>query len=162
MYYVLNFIMPLELPTSQELLRQEPELRFGQANFDGIDFGKFVLDRVNGTLETLSFMVRQNSGTIFHISFAGTYPINDQWLIRKCRVVELFGHSSMYVMQDHIEQNRPYAIHAINQLEYAFVGGAFPLADMSGRVFGVLAFSGTDQLSEHNLAIEMIGAYLKK
>jgi uncharacterized protein (UPF0303 family) len=47
-------------------------------------------------------------------------------------------------------------------LEYAFVGGAFPLADMSGRVFGVLAFSGTDQLSEHNLAIEMIGAYLKK
>jgi len=154
--------MSLKFPSSQELLEQEPRLRFNQANFDGVDFGKFVLGRLNGTSETLAFMIRQNSGTVFHVSLAGTHPINDQWLIRKCRVVELFGHSSMYVMQEHAEENRPYNIHAIDQMEYCFFGGAFPLADMNGRVFGVIAFSGTDQNSEHNLAVDMIKAYLKK
>lgn len=149
-------------PSSQELLEQESELRFNRANFDGVDFGRFILHQLTGTTETLAFMIRQNSGTVFHVSFAGTYPIHDQWLIRKCRVVELFGHSSMYVMQEHEEVGRPYTTHSINQMEYAFFGGAFPLADMSGRVFGVIAFSGTDQNSEHNLAVEMIKSYLKK
>lgn len=155
-------IMAPEFPSSQELLEQESGLRFSQANFDGVDFGKFVLSCLNETSETLAFMIRQNSGTVFQVSFAGTHPINDQWLIRKCRVVELFGHSSMYVKQEHAEVGRPYTVHAINQMEYAFFGGAFPLADMNGRVFGVIAFTGTDQNSEHNLAMEMIRNYLKK
>ena len=155
-------IMASIFPSSQELLEQEYELRFNQVNFDGVDFGRFILHHLIGTSETLAFMIRQNSGTIFHVSFPGTHPIHDQWLIRKCRVVELFGHSSMYVMQEHGEESRPYTTHAINQMEYAFFGGAFPLADMSGRAFGVIAFSGTDQNSEHNLAVEMIKSYLKK
>lgn len=148
--------------TSQELLLQEAGLRFNQSNFDGVDFGKFVLQALESTSESLAFMIRQNATTIFHVSFAGIHPINDQWLLRKSRVVELFGHSSMFVKQDHQEENRPYTVHAIDQMDYAFVGGAFPLADMNGRVFGVIALTGTNQTSEHNLAVQMVSAYLKK
>jgi uncharacterized protein (UPF0303 family) len=154
--------MKLEYPTNAEIFAQEEALRLSPEDFDPLDFSIWLIKELRKRNETLCCMIRLYGSTVFQISLSGTHSINDHWLIRKSRVVELFGHSSLFVKQLHEENELPYSFYAINQFDYAFFGGSIPLADKNARVFGVLSISGTNDLSEHELAVDLLKSYLKK
>jgi uncharacterized protein (UPF0303 family) len=148
-----------ELPTLEELLEHEARLRFSPSDLDPVRLGEFIYREIKSASLPLCLIIRMYGRTVFQISAPGSEQINDLWMLRKARVSEDFGHSSLYVRLEHIETGRPYESHAINLDNYAFFGGGFPLKDEVGRTFGAVGISGTLQIEEHFFLVSTLSKF---
>lgn len=151
--------MSEKFPTLVELLSQEAELQIPASAVDPLSLGHFLYQEIKAEHLPLSLTIRFYGRTVFQIAAPGSEAINDLWMLRKARVSELFGHSSLYVRLEHEATGRPYESHGLNLSDLAFFGGAFPLKDYEGRTFGAVAISGTLQLEEHKFLEEKITAF---
>lgn len=141
--------MPDTFPSLEDLLESETHLRLDPGKVDPLTLGSFISKKIVERSEPLCVIVRHFGRTVYQQAHSGSQAINDLWMLRKARVAELFGHSSLYVRLEHIANNRPYESHGINLDDYAFFGGGYPLNDLNGRTFGSIGVSGTLQLPEH-------------
>lgn len=137
-------------------MSEESQLTLNLATFDPVKLGLYISKEILDQNEPLSLVVRQSGRTIFQIAHAGSHQINDIWMLRKARVAEVFGHSSLYVRLEHESTGRPYESHGLNLDDYAFFGGGYPLKDHFGRVFGSIGVSGTLQLPEHKFLVDVL------
>ena len=105
--------------------------------------------------------MRRNGQQLFHAALPGTAPDNDAWIVRKTRVVDRFGRSSLNVG----ERARQAGTTFEEQMRldpdlYAAHGGAFPVTVRGVGVIGTVAVSGLPQLEDHRLVVEVLSEFL--
>ncbi len=147
--------------TPESLLDQERHLTLPSLNeADAIAIGQLILARALDRGLAITTEIRRGARVIFRAALPGTDGDNDHWVAGKVRVVERFGHSSLYVrLQSEAEGTTFAAATGLSPLEYAAAGGGFPLiVQGTGRV-GVAIVSGLTQEADHDLIIEVLEAY---
>jgi len=141
--------------STKELLQQESDLTFSTfTNEDAIGVGQELLKLALAEKAPVIVQVRIGEQIIFHSALTGSSSVNDWWINRKCRVVEKFKHSSMFVRVSFEENNQSFEEDSgLDNELYAAHGGGFPIITGDG-VIGMLAVSGLPQVEDHKMAIK--------
>ena len=96
---------------------------------------------------------------VFHAALPGTSADNDDWTMRKTRVVRRFDRSSHAVGQTLAGDDpaRFLAAFGLDAADYAPTGGAVPIR-VNGALVDVLAISGLASIDDHARALEALRA----
>ena len=148
----------------ETLLAQEAELQFSK--FDATTawrLGAWVVDKARKDGLKITVGITRTGQRLFHFAADGTTRDNDEWLERKVRTVYRFGHSSFYMGRKlALEDKTAAEKYYVDEKEYAFHGGSFPIILKGTGVVGTLTISGLAQEQDHALAVEAIRHFLKK
>ena len=150
-------------PELDELDRQEAALVFDRFDHDTAwALGVALVEKARERSLPVAVDVRRNGQQLFHVALPGTAPDNDAWILRKTRVVDRFGRSSLNVG----ERARQAGTTFEEQMRldpdlYAAHGGAFPLTVRGVGVVGTVAVSGLPQLEDHAFVVEVLGEFLE-
>ncbi len=147
----------------KELEKQEEELQFTE--FDSgtaLELGLKLVEMAKSAGLMITIDITRNGHQLFHYAFDGTGPDNDQWIIRKMRVVNRFNKSSMYIGATLRNSDRTMEeAYLISSYDYAAHGGAFPIRIKNVGVVGTIIVSGLPQEQDHELVVKAIREYLK-
>ncbi|MFB9905666.1 heme-degrading domain-containing protein [Allokutzneria oryzae] len=148
--------------TVDELLEQEARLRFAAFDNDiAWALGVRLAEAARAEQLPVAISLRRNGQRLFHAALDGTSADNDAWLDRKCRVVDRFAHSSLYVGE--LARSKGSTFEETFRLDpdrYAAHGGAFPVAVTGVGVIGTVAVSGLPQVDDHRFVIANLEAFL--
>ena len=146
------------------LLQQEQELQFTSFNeANAWQLGTQMVERAMHENLPVTIDITRGQQQIFHYSMPGTAADNDEWVKRKVRLVNRFGHSSFYMGQllkhkgKTIEQS-----YLIPESEFAAHGGCFPIIVKGTGMVGTVTVSGLPQEEDHKLVVESIRTFLAK
>ncbi|TCL73249.1 uncharacterized protein (UPF0303 family) [Hydrogenispora ethanolica] len=147
----------------QERVREEQELQFEAfTNRTALEIGLKLAERAQKERKAITIDITRSGQQLFHYACEGTTPDNDQWIIRKCRVVNRFHKSSLRVGQQLVKSGTTIdQRYYVNPLEYSAHGGAFPILIRNVGVVGTIAVSGLAQEEDHAMVVEAIRQYLK-
>lgn len=109
--------------------------------------------------ETLPVTISIHLGDqrVFHAALPGSSADNDDWVMRKTRIVRRFDRPSHEVGQAFAAED-PAAFHAgfgLPAADYAPTGGAVPIR-VGGTMVGVLAISGLVSIEDHQRALDAL------
>jgi uncharacterized protein (UPF0303 family) len=144
--------------TLAELLSEEEAIQFSA-------FGNQTAWRIGSRLVALAteqglsvtIDINRNGQQLFHAALPGTSADNDEWIKRKNRVVNRFGHSSLYVGARYRSQGTTFEEKSrLNLDEYAAHGGAFPIIIAGVGVVGTVTVSGLAQEDDHRLVVSAL------
>ena len=148
----------------KQLLQEEDEFQFINFNESTAwQIGAQMVDRAIRENLPITIDITRGQHQLFHASMPGTAADNDEWVKRKVRLVNRFGHSSFYIGQllkhkgKTIEQS-----YLISESEYAAHGGCFPIIVKGTGMVGTITVSGLPQEEDHKLVVESIRAFLAK
>ena len=150
------------LPPLAELMAEEEELQFASfTNDDAWALGCALVEAARARRAPVAVDVTRNGHQLFHAALTGATPDNDDWIARKLRVVQRYGHSSLAVGQLWRERGRTFE-EALgpDARRYAAHGGAFPVVVRSVGPVGAVAVSGLPQLEDHRMVVSAIRAFL--
>ena len=146
------------------LLLQEQELQFTNFNESTAwQIGTQMVEHAMRENLPITIDITHGQQQLFHASMPGTAADNDEWVKRKVRLVNRFGHSSFYMGQllkhkgKTIEQS-----YLISESEFAAHGGCFPIIVKGTGMVGTITVSGLPQEEDHKLVVESIRAFLAK
>jgi uncharacterized protein (UPF0303 family) len=148
----------------QELLRQEEELQFSDfTNDDALRLGLALVERARADGKAVTVDIRRNGQQLFHCALAGTSLDNDEWILRKSRVVDRYGHSSFYVGSKYRARGTTFeASSRLDPDRYAAHGGAFPILVRNVGAIGTVAVSGLPQEQDHALVVTVLRTFLSR
>lgn len=143
---------------------EEMELQFSEFTSEtALKIGLSLIERAKKENKNISIDIARNGHQLFHYSFDGTSPDNDQWMIKKNRVVNRFNKSSFHMATKLLDGNTTFEEeYKISSSEYAPAGGAFPIIIKNVGVVGTIAISGLTQEEDHEFAVWAIRKYLEK
>ena len=154
------------MKTNEELMKEalalEEELQFPCFNNQmGLDLGLLFVKRAKEAGHAVTIDIMKCGQQIFHYSFAGTLPDNDEWVKRKINVVNRLHHSSWY-FHCYLEQEQKTIDerYHISAYEYSPYGGCFPLIVRNVGVIGTITISGLAQEDDHAFCVSCIREYL--
>jgi uncharacterized protein (UPF0303 family) len=149
--------------TLAQLAAEEEELQFsGFTNDDAWELGSALVAAGREQGLPIAVDISRNRHQLFHASLPGTAPDNDSWIQRKTRVVDRFGHSSLYVRQASIERGTTFeAEFGLDQERYAAHGGAFPIIVRSVGPVGAVVVSGLPQVADHRMVVAALRAHAR-
>ena len=146
------------------LLEQEQELQFTRFNeTTAWQLGTQMVEHAMRENLPVTIDITRGQHQLFHASMPGTAADNDEWVKRKVRLVNRFGHSSFYMgqMLKHkgktIEQS-----YLISESEFAPHGGCFPIIVKGAGMVGTITVSGLPQEDDHKLVVETIRTFIAK
>ncbi len=146
------------------LLQQEQELQFTKFNeVTAWQLGSQMVERAMRDNLPITIDITRGQHQLFHFSMPGTAADNDEWVKRKVRLVNRFGHSSFYMGQSlkhkgkTIEQS-----YLISESEFAAHGGCFPILIKGTGMVGTITVSGLPQEEDHKLVVESIREFIAK
>ena len=146
------------------LLDEEQELQFTRYNESTAwQLGTQMVERAMRENLPVTIDITRGQQQLFHYSMPGTAADNDEWVKRKVRLVNRFGHSSFHMGQllkhkgKTIEQS-----YLIPESEFAAHGGCFPIIIKGTGMVGTITVSGLPQEEDHKLVVESIRAFLAK
>ena len=146
------------------LLLQEQELQFTNFNESTAwQIGTQMVEHAMRENLPITIDIARGGHQLFHASMPGTAADNDEWVKRKVRLVNRFGHSSFYMGQllkhkgKTIEQS-----YLISESEFAAHGGCFPIIVKGTGIVGTITVSGLPQEEDHKLVVESIRVFLAK
>ena len=146
----------------KQLLEEEQELQFKKFNEETAwQIGSQLVE--HGASEALSITIDITRGDhqLFHASLHGTSADNDEWVKRKVRLVNRFGHSSFYIGQLLKSKGKSLEqAYLISENLYAPHGGCFPIIVKDTGVIGTITVSGLTQEDDHKLVVQAIRNYL--
>ena len=146
------------------LLQQEAELQF--TKFDSAmawRLGSWIVTKAKREGLKIAVGITKGGQRVFHWAADGTCLDNDSWIDRKTRTVYRWGHSSFYMGRKLAkEETTPPRKYAVDEKEYAFDGGCFPIILKGTGVVGTVTVSGLKQDQDHQIAVEALRAVLKK
>jgi uncharacterized protein (UPF0303 family) len=141
---------------------EEGRLRFPSfSNDDAMALGESIvgLARERGLAVTVD--IRRGSQQLYHCALPGTSADNDQWALRKARVAERFGRSSLLVgarlRKSGMSIEEKYFV---SPLEYSAHGGAVPVVVEGTGPVGTATVSGLPQEEDHALVVEAMEAFI--
>ncbi len=146
----------------QALLRQEEVLQFTEfTNDTAFAVGTKLVETARQQQKSVTVDICRNGQQLFHCALPGTSADNDEWIKRKNRVVNRFGHSSFYMGNLYKSKNTTIEASALlDQREYAPHGGAFPVIVKQVGVVGTITVSGLPQQEDHQLVTQALADYL--
>jgi len=149
--------------TLAQLAAEEEELQFsGFTNDDAWELGSALVTAGREQGLPIAVDISRNRHQLFHASLPGTTPDNDSWIQRKTRVVDRFGHSSLYVRQASIERGTTFeAEFGLDPERYAAHGGAFPIIVRSVGPVGAVVVSGLPQVADHRMVVAALRAHAR-
>ena len=146
------------------LLQEEQELQFTFFNeTTAWQLGTQMAEHAMRENLPITIDITRGQHQLFHASIPGTAADNDEWVKRKVRLVDRFGHSSFYMGQmlkskgKTIEQS-----YLIPESEFAAHGGCFPIIVKGTGMVGSITVSGLPQEEDHKLVVESIRSFLAK
>ena len=111
----------------------------------------------------IAIEVRMKEWVVFHASLPGSTPDNDSWIVRKARVVNATGNSTMYERVLSEEQGIDwYEVKGLPEETHAIHGGGLALNVVGLGLIGILIVSGLPQVEDHLLGVEIITEYLAR
>ena len=149
-------------PTLDELRDQERRLVLPSLDEnDAIDIGLRLLQLATDRDLAVTIEVRRAGRIVFRAARTGTNAHNDMYVAGKAKIVERFGHATLFERLRHEEAGTTFAeATSLAFPEYAPHGGGVPLiVDGTGPV-GVAIVSGLPQQDDHALIVECLEAYL--
>ena len=149
-------------PTLDELLDQERRLVLPSLDENGaVAIGLSILDAAIERELPITIEVRLRDRVVFRAARTGTDATNDQYVGGKARLVERFGHSSLYErLRFEAEGTTFEAATSLTFPEYAPHGGGFPLIVERVGPVGVVIVSGLPQLDDHALVVECLATFV--
>ena len=148
----------------KQLLQEENELQFINFNESTAwQLGTQMVERAMRENLSITVDITRGQQQLFHASMPGTAADNDEWVKRKVRLVNRFGHSSFYMGQllkhkgKTIEQS-----YLIPESEFAAHGGCFPIIVKGTGMVGTITVSGLPQEEDHKLVIQTLRDFLAK
>jgi uncharacterized protein (UPF0303 family) len=147
----------------ERLIREEQQLQFDRFDHDTVwALGVALVEAAQATGAPLAIEIRRNGHQLFHAALHGTAPDNDAWLARKARVVDRFGHSSLYVGERARQEGATFEEQMrLDRGAYAAHGGAYPVTVRGVGVVGTVAVSGLPQLEDHAFVVRVLSAFLE-
>ncbi len=145
-----------------DLLEQEKDLQFTSfTSEDALNIGNLLIKKAKNINAIITIDITRHGHQLFHYSFDGTTPDNDEWVKRKIRVVNRFGHSSFFIGQKLKSENTTIEkAKLLKESEYAPHGGSFPIIIKNVGPVGTITSSGLAQEEDHKFVIEAIREYL--
>jgi uncharacterized protein (UPF0303 family) len=144
-----------------ELAAEEEELQFpGFTIDDAWALGSALVSAGREAGAPIAVDITRNRHQLFHAALPGATRDNDGWIRRKTRVVDRFGHSSLYMRRASIERGTTFeAEFGLDPARYAAHGGAFPLIVRSVGPVGVVVVSGLPQVADHRMVVAALRAH---
>ena len=145
-----------------DLLEQEEKLQFSEFNEDTAwQLGSRLVEYAIDHDLPITIDIRRGEHQLFHASRPGTSPDNDDWVRRKVRLVNRFGHSSFYIGQLLASKGRTIEEeYLLPENEYAPHGGGFPILVRGTGMVGTLTVSGLPQEEDHAIAVLALETFL--
>lgn len=148
----------------EELRKQEETLQFTEfTNDTAYSLGQLLVELACQDGLGVTIDIIRHGQQLFHVALPGTSSDNDEWIKRKVRVVNRFGHSSFYMGIHYKRQNTTMQEKALlDPAEFAAHGGSFPVIIRKVGVVGTITVSGLPQEEDHKLVVRAIRQYLEK
>jgi len=145
-----------------ELEQQEKEVQFTSFNHEvALEVGLAIIKEVKSRGKSVSIHIERNNRVLFHYAMEGTTPDNDEWLRRKCNVVQRFEMSS-FRMSNRMK-NREGNLETIYQAalrDHAASGGAFPIIVKNVGIVGAVAISGLPDHEDHEIVVSTLRKFM--
>ena len=121
---------------------------------DAWRIGSTLVARCQEEQLSVTITIHLGCQRVFHAALPGTSADNDDWVMRKTRIVQRFDRSSHEVGQTYVADDTLMFLAAfgLSAADYAPTGGAVPIR-VNGTTVGVLAVSGLTSIDDHNLAV---------
>ena len=154
--------MSNDWPSVADLAAEEEELQFTSfTNDDAWELGTALVEFARREGAPVAIDISRNHHRLFHVALAGATPDNDSWIERKTRVVNRFGHSSLYMRQFAAERGTTFEEQfGLDPAQYAAHGGAVPVVVRAVGPVGVVVVSGLPQLDDHRMVVTALRAHL--
>jgi uncharacterized protein (UPF0303 family) len=150
--------------TLADLAAEEEELRLaGFTHDDAWALGSALVDTARRDGAPVAIGITRNGQRLFHAALPGSSADNDAWIERKTRVVDRFGHSSLYMGQ--LARDAGSTVEEMFGLDarlFAAHGGAFPILVRSVGPVGVVVVSGLPQVEDHRMVVAALRAHLAR
>ncbi|MCJ7688538.1 MAG: heme-degrading domain-containing protein [Clostridiaceae bacterium] len=148
----------------EEIKKQEEMLQFTEfTNEMALQIGMRLMEKAKKENFSIVIDITRCGHQLFHYAFEGTTPDNDDWIIRKNRVVNRFQTSSLYIgTKLKLEEKTIEEKYHISSTEFCPYGGAFPIIIRNVGVVGTISSSGIRQITEHNLIVGVLKEFLRK
>lgn len=104
--------------------------------------------------------IRQDEEVLFFSAMPGTEAENSNWARRKRNLVKLLGISSYLVGLKVKFQNQNDLIANLDEIDFAWHGGCFPIKVEGKGLVGTATISGLPQRDDHKLVSDVIAKYL--
>jgi uncharacterized protein (UPF0303 family) len=149
-------------PALAEIAAEEQELQFRSfTNDDAWELGSALVAVARRDGAPVAIEISRNSHRLFHVALPGATPDNASWIERKTRVVQRFGHSSLYVRHASIERGSTFEQEfGLDPQLYAAHGGAFPVIIRDVGPVGAVVVSGLPQLDDHRMVVAALREHL--
>ena len=116
-----------------------------------------LVERARAAAMPLTIQISRVHQVLFQVAMPGTVLDNDHWVRRKTATVYRFGHSSFYMGVSCRARGVTLAErYAVDPVDYAEHGGAFPVRVRGVGLVGVVAVSGLPQEEDHRLVVETL------
>lgn len=145
-----------------ELQQQENEVQFTSFNHDiALKVGLAIIEEVKSRGKFVTIHIERNNRVLFHYAMEGTTPDNDEWLRRKCNVVQRFEMSS-FQMSNRLKtrEGNLESIYQAALRDHAAAGGGFPIIIKNVGVVGAVAISGLPDHEDHEIVVSTLRKFL--
>jgi uncharacterized protein (UPF0303 family) len=151
-------------PTLDELAREEDELWLPSLSEDDAwEIGCAAVSTARERGLPISIGLWRGGHQLFHCGLPGSTRDNDEWLLRKGRVVLRFERSSLsmsrMVREEGVTLHEKFALPASR---FAAAGGAVPLRVRGAGVVGWFGVSGLPQVEDHRFVVETLRRHLER
>ncbi len=145
-----------------ELQQQELEVQFTSFNHEiALQVGLAIIEEVKRRGKSVSIHIERNNRVLFHYAMEGTTPDNDEWLRRKCNVVQRFEMSS-FRMSNRLKtrEGNLESIYQAALRDHAAAGGGFPIIIKNVGVVGAVAISGLPDHEDHEIVVSTLRKFM--
>lgn len=126
-----------------------------------LDIGSFLVEKAKSGQKPITIDITAGQQQLFHCALEGTTYDNDQWVIRKNRVVNKFKKSSYYISILLMSQNKSIEeAYGLSSVEYAPFGGSYPILTESDSFIGTITVSGLPDHEDHEMVVDAIKWHL--
>ncbi|KAG2182403.1 hypothetical protein INT43_007333, partial [Umbelopsis isabellina] len=146
-----NFVLH---PSSRRLFDQEVHFQHNIFTADhALRLGMNIVEMARSQ-GPMVIDITLNGHQIFRFAMQGTGPDFDEWITRKRNVVDRYRHSSALV-QSQIEflGQRAGDRYPINDEQFAFYPGSFPIIIDRVGVVGAVTVAGSNLIADHDIII---------
>ncbi len=150
--------------TLERLEAEFEELQFSSFTFeDAWAVGTELVEAARKEALPVAIDITLNGQVLFHAGLPGSSPDNDQWLLRKARIVQRFHRSSLHMSA--VLKSKGTSLeekYGLSPADYAPYGGAVPIRIRGVGVVGCLAVSGLADHEDHGRAVSALRNRLGK
>jgi uncharacterized protein (UPF0303 family) len=148
----------------KQLIAEQSRLQFAHFDFDdAYTIGLDLVETARKAKLEITIDIAVNGQQLFHAALPGTTPDNDQWVVRKNRVVGRFFRSSYYIAKLLEDKGKSIEeVYGLPDRDFAASGGAVPVTVKGSGVIGTITVSGLPHEDDHAMVVEAIRRHLKQ